>query len=131
MNKITEIVEYLTEAQIRYFGTVKDEKPQVRPIGFVMEFDGKAYFTTGEGGNIYNELQKNANFEVTAMHPEKPYHRIRFSGKAKFDAIEGAFEKFFELQPMMKDMPGVTLFSADEWEAIIYEGMQDRRTIKQ
>ncbi len=131
MNLVNEIVNYFNDAKIMYLGTVNDGKPKVRPIGFAMECEDKVYFTTGEKGSIYNELQNNPYFEVTVMHPTKPFHRIRFSAKAKFDATESTLEKFYELQPMMKEMEGTTLFSADDWEVIFYEGMQEKRIERQ
>lgn len=131
MSKITEIVQYLSEAKVMFFATVDGEKPHVRPIGFVMEYDGKAYFTTSEAGPIYAELQSNPFFEISTMHPEKPFHRIRFYGKANFDATTEVFDKYYELNPELIGMPNISLFSADNWEAVIYEGFEDKEIITQ
>ncbi|MDL2318648.1 pyridoxamine 5'-phosphate oxidase family protein [Eubacteriales bacterium OttesenSCG-928-A19] len=131
MNKITEIVNYLKEANVMYLASTKENKPKVRPIGFVMEYNGAAYFTTGEGGPIFSELRVNPYFEIAAMHPNKPFYRIRFSGKAVFDADVAAFEMYYNLNPEMKNAPNTTLFRAEQWEATIYEGVQDRRILKQ
>lgn len=131
MNKITEIVEYLKKSNAMFFATFDGEKPRVRPVGFVMEYNGDAYFTTSDIGPIYSELNSNPYFEVSVMHSEKDYHRIRFSGKAVFDATPEAFEEYFKLNPELRGVPNITLFRADEWEAIIYEGFTDRRIITQ
>ncbi len=131
MSKVTEIVEYLTEAQVMYMSTIDGHQPKVRPIGFIMEFEGSAYFTTGKGGPIHKELHANPHFEVATMHPTKPFHRIRFSGKAVFDASTEAFEKYFEKNPNLRGVEGIDLYRVDEWKATIYEGHQDRRTIEQ
>lgn len=130
MSKINEVVEYLTKSQIMYIGTNNNGKPQVRPVGFVMEHNDEAHFTTAENSGIYTNLQTNPNIEVTAMHPELDYHRIRFSGVASFDVDSSAFDKYYELNPSMKDVPNVTLYKVTDWEATFYEGFTDSRTIK-
>lgn len=129
MNKITEVIDYLQAAGVMYISTFDGQKPKVRPIGFVMEFDGQAFFTTATDGPIYNELQINPYLEIATMHPEKSFHRIRFSGKAVFDATPAAFEKYFEYNPDLRGVPNINLYRVDEWKAIIYEGFQDKKII--
>lgn len=129
MDHITEVISYLQKAEVMYLASFDGEKPHVRPVGFIMEHQGKLYLSTGIGGNIYRELKTNAYFELAAMHPEFPMHRIRVSGKANFDILPEVIEKYIELNPAMKDVPGICVYEMSEWKAVIYEGMEERREI--
>lgn len=131
MSSISEVVNYLQSAGVMYLASYDGEKPHVRPVGFIMEYKEKLYLTTGIGGNIYNDLHKNNHFELAAMHPSLPMHRIRVSGKADFHVPQDAVEKYFELNPAMKDIPGTCLYELADWSAIIYEGPTERREVSQ
>ena len=134
MNPITEVVDYLTRAKVFYFTSVDGDKPKARPFGFAMEYEGKVYFTTNNTRPVVAELQRNPHFEATVMHPDKPYHWLRFSGEAVFDATLQVKEKAFELVPNMWDFyktpanPDFAMFSAKNGEALYYEGAE-RRTV--
>lgn len=129
MDNITEVISYLQKAGAMYLASFDGEKPHVRPVGFIMEHQGKLYLSTGIGGSIYRELKTNAYFELAAMHPELPMHRIRVSGKADFDISPEVVEKYIELNPAMKDVPGICIYEMSEWKAVIYEGMEERKEI--
>ncbi len=131
MEKIKEVIKQLKNGNIMFLASFDGEKPKVRPVGFVMEFKGKMYFSTSEQGSIYRELNINPNFEVVATDSENPYNRIRVSGKVLFDKSENVYEEYYRLNPEMKNIPNMILFYMDEWEAIIYQGFQDRKIIKE
>jgi len=127
--KMNEVVEYLKKTGVMFLSSFDGEKPHVRPVGFVMEYDGKAYLTTGESGPIFDELHVNPYVEIAAMDPEMAMHRIRFSGSADFNVPSQAFDKYFELNPAMKGSKGISLFSVNDWQAVIYEGNQGKRVL--
>lgn len=129
MTHSEEMTSYLQSAGVMFLASYDGEKPHVRPIGFVMEHQGRLYLSTAIGGGIYRELETNPYCELAAMHPELPMHRIRVSGKANFEVPADAMEKYLELNPAMRDIPGVCIYELSEWKATIYEGMEERREI--
>ena len=129
MTRIEEVASYLQSAGVMFLGSYDGEKPHVRPIGFIMEHQGKLYLSTAIDGSIYRDLKTNPYCELAAMHPELPMHRIRVSGKANFEVSSDAVEKYLELDPAMKDVPGICVYELSDWKAIIYEGMENRREI--
>lgn len=129
MTHVEEVASYLQNAGVMFLGSFDGEKPHVRPVGFIMEYQGRLYLSTGIGGGIYRDLKTNAYLELAAMHPDLPMHRIRVSGKANFDISPEAMEKYLELNPAMRDVPGVCVYELSEWKAVIYEGMEERREV--
>jgi uncharacterized pyridoxamine 5'-phosphate oxidase family protein len=130
MSNLLEVTRYLQNAGVMFLASYDGELPHVRPVGFVMNHNERLYLSTGVGSNIYNDLHINENFELAALHPSLPMHRIRVSGKANFDVTESAMTKYFELNPAMKDVPGICVYELTDWKAIIYEGPQERKEIK-
>jgi len=54
----------------------------VRPFGFVMEHDGRMYFSTNNQKDCYRQMKANPRVEFCGCLPEG---WIRVSGKAVFD----------------------------------------------
>jgi len=99
--------------------------PEVRPFGFVMDWNGKPAFSTGTFKKVYNQLQTNPNVAICAYVAET-MQWMRISGKVKFtDEIE-AKRKILESMPMLKEMyksednPVLACFYIDEGEAAFY-----------
>ena len=59
-----KILEFLAENHVFYFATVDGDKPRVRPLGFVMNYEGKLYFGIGKHKASYKQLQANPNVEI-------------------------------------------------------------------
>lgn len=131
MNRLEEVFEHLTVNNVMSLASSDGVKPKVRPIGFIMKFKDRLYFSTSNQGPIYKELNSNPNFELLTFKPDEPSNRIRVSANAVFDNSNEVYEEYYRLNPEMKDVPNMALFYADNWEAIIYKGFQDRREIKQ
>lgn len=129
MTSAEEVTSYLQSAGVMFLASYDGEKPHVRPIGFIMEHQGRLYLSTAVGGNIYRELETNPYCELAAMHPELPMHRIRVSGKANFEVSSDVMEKYLELNPAMRDVPGICVYELSNWKAIIYEGTEEKRVI--
>ena len=129
MNNISEVINYFEHAGVMFLSSYDGNAPHVRPVGFIMNHNDKLYLSTGEGGNIYSDLHTNENFELAAMHPTQPMHRIRVMGKANFNVSQDVIEKYFELNPAMKNVPGICVYELANWKAIIYEGPEKRKEI--
>ena len=123
---MNEIIDFLTKSQTFYVSTLSENNmPEVRPFGFVMEWNGKPAFSTGTFKKVYSQLQANPNIAICAFIAET-MQWMRISGKVKFtDEIE-AKRKILETMPMLKDMyqsednPVLACFYIDEGEAAFY-----------
>ena len=121
-----EIIDFLAKSQTFYVSTVNDNNlPEVRPFGFVMEWNGKPAFSTGTFKKVYSQLQSNPNIAICAYTVEN-MQWMRISGKVKFtDEIE-AKRKILETMPMLKEMyksednPVLACFYIEEGEASFY-----------
>ena len=99
-----EVVTLIGEVEIFHIASIDGDKPRVRPFGFIMDFEDKIYFTTGNQKNFYKQLQKNPNVEISAMLEGGRW--VRLSGKAVFDGNKKAKEKAFQIYPDFKDLYG-------------------------
>ncbi|MGO0985104.1 pyridoxamine 5'-phosphate oxidase family protein [Clostridioides difficile] len=78
-----KIMNFLKENPTFYFATVEDNKPRVRPFGFVMNYEGRLYFGIGKHKASYKQLISNPNVEISTANKEGKW--IRIKGKAVFD----------------------------------------------
>jgi uncharacterized pyridoxamine 5'-phosphate oxidase family protein len=102
-----------------------DNRPKVRPFGFVMEWNGKPAFSTATVKPVYRQLQNNPNVEICAFMSET-MQWMRISGKVKFTDEITAKRKVLEIMPDLKKMyqseenPILTCFYIEEGEAAVY-----------
>jgi len=76
------IVAYLREVPAWYLATCVDGLPHVRPFSFAALEDGRIWFCTAKGKDVYHQLQDNPSFELCAWHPGHPW--VIVEGKAVF-----------------------------------------------
>ncbi|MDR2957378.1 MAG: pyridoxamine 5'-phosphate oxidase family protein [Coriobacteriales bacterium] len=76
------IVSYLTAIPAWYLATSVDNRPHVRPFSFAAVEDGKVWFCTSKGKDVYDELLINPWFELSAWQPGHPW--VVVAGKAVF-----------------------------------------------
>ena len=63
MNKI---VEFLNANPVQYLATVgRDGKAKCRPFMFSDELEGKLWFCTNNQENVYKDMQKNPEIEIS------------------------------------------------------------------
>ena len=121
---MSRAAELLGEAQVFHIATVDGDQARVRPFGFVMDFDGKVYFTTGNMKDFYAQAKKNPKVEMSAMLPDGRW--IRVNGVAVFDGNSAAKERAFELFDGFKniyqspDNPTFEVFYLDNLSATVY-----------
>ena len=97
MNKV---VEFLHANPVQYVATVgRDGKAKCRPFMFIDEMDGKLWFCTNNTKDVYKDIQKNPNIEVTVSSPS--YEWIRLHGKAVFENNMAAKEMCMQ-NPIVK-----------------------------
>ena len=88
MNKI---VEFLNTNPVQYLATVgRDGKAKRRPFMFSDELEGKLWFCTNSPEDVYKDMQKNPEVEISVSSPE--YAWLRLHGKAVFENNKAAKE---------------------------------------
>ena len=123
---MNEIIDFLAKSQTFYVSTVNENNlPEVRPFGFVMEWNGKPAFSTGTFKKVYGQLQANPNIAICAYTAET-MQWMRISGKVKFTEDIEAKRKILESMPFLKEMyksednPALGCFYIEEGEACFY-----------
>ena len=101
MNKI---VEFLNANPVQYLATVgRDGKAKCRPFMFSDELEGKLWFCTNNQEDVYKDMQKNSEIEISVSSPE--YAWIRLHGKAVFENNMAAKEMCIQ-NPIVKGQYG-------------------------
>ena len=78
MNKV---IEFLNENPVQYLATVgRDGKAKCRPFMFAGEFDGKLWFCTNSTKDVYKDMQKNPEIEIS-VKPAPPTPGFVFTAK--------------------------------------------------
>ena len=80
---MNDVIKFLEENPIQYLATIGlDGKPKVRPFMFILERDGKLYFSTSNKKPLYKEIKKLPFIEIVTASPEFVW--FRFKGKVVF-----------------------------------------------
>lgn len=77
-----EIIDFLNANAMGSLATVKENKPCVRPWGFMLEQDGKLWFCTANNKEVFSQLKKNPAIEFCST--SKEYVTVRISGEVTF-----------------------------------------------
>jgi len=99
MNKA---VQFLKECKTFYLATVDGERARVRPFGAVAEFEGKVYICTNSEKDVYRQMIRNPNIELSATKESGEW--IRIAAKAVVDSRNEAKEAMFGEYPNLRDM---------------------------
>jgi uncharacterized pyridoxamine 5'-phosphate oxidase family protein len=115
-----EVFDFLAANRPFYLATVEGNAPRVRPMGFIMEREGKIWFGMGTHKNVYKQLQANPMVEITATNPDSNW--VRVSGEAVFDPRPELFQAALEAMPQLKDIypeggPKMGIFSLAKGKA--------------
>ncbi|MGF6907285.1 pyridoxamine 5'-phosphate oxidase family protein [Fusobacterium sp. PH5-44] len=100
-----EILKFLNKAGIFYLATTHGNQPHVRPLGFVMEYDGKLMFCTSNNKNMYKQLVANPNAELSCVDSDN--NTLRITGKVVFATSRDTQQKALETMPMLSKMYSV------------------------
>lgn len=94
---MTTAIEYLKANPVFHIATVEDNKARVRPFGFSMARDGALYFCTNNTKEVYQQLVKNPDVEVSVVGQDGTWLRIR--GQIAVDSSLEAKTQAFEEAP--------------------------------
>ena len=100
-------LDFLVAAKVFYLATDDGGQPRVRPLGLVMEFDGKICFSTNNQKPMFAQMQANPKVEICAAAPDGRW--LRLCGNARFVTSRAAKQKALDTMPMLARM-----YSADD-----------------
>ncbi len=100
-----EVLDFLNKAGVYFLATAYDDQPHVRPIGFVMDYNGKLAFCTGNNKSMCKQLAANPKIEIACYDGQGNTLRIR--GKAVFATSEETQRRAFEVMPALSGMYAV------------------------
>lgn len=79
-----KVVEFLQENPVQYLATVgRDGKAKCRPFMFAGEMDGKLWFCTNNTKDVFKDMQKNPEVEISVSSPS--YAWLRLHGRTVFE----------------------------------------------
>jgi uncharacterized pyridoxamine 5'-phosphate oxidase family protein len=89
-------LEFIKTSPVFHIATVDGAKARVRPFGFIMKRNNKLYFCTNKTKDVYKQLKKNPDIEISDMG-NNVWLRIR--GRIAFDETREAKGQVFEQSP--------------------------------
>jgi uncharacterized pyridoxamine 5'-phosphate oxidase family protein len=89
--------QFLKANPVFHLATVDGNKARVRPFGFSMIRNDKLYFCTNKSKDVYKQLVRNPEIEVSAMGSDGTW--LRISGKVTIDDTRDAKAQAFTEAP--------------------------------
>jgi uncharacterized pyridoxamine 5'-phosphate oxidase family protein len=116
-----EVLNFLKENKVFYLATTDGDQPHVRPMGFVMEYDGKLTFGTSNQKDMCKQLAANSKVEICCVAAN--YDTLRICGKVVFCTSEQSQRQALEVMPALGKMYAVgdgkfELFSLENAQAV-------------
>ncbi|MDR3303470.1 MAG: pyridoxamine 5'-phosphate oxidase family protein [Treponema sp.] len=102
-----KIVQFLKDCKMFFLATSDGDQARVRPMGFVMVYEGKLCFATSNNKPMFRQMKANPKVELCATMPDGK--TLRVSGSVGFLSTRDAKEKALEVAPQLKRM-----YSADD-----------------
>jgi len=98
-------LEFLNKVGVYYLATTEGDQARVRPLGFVMECNGKLAFCTSNQKKMYKQLNDNPKVEICCI--DQKFNTLRISGIAVFATSEETQTKALEVMPDLSKMYSV------------------------
>lgn len=99
-----QVLNFLKEARVFYLATADGDQPRVRPLGFVMDWDGKLTFCTSNEKNMYKQLTANSKVEIGTFNGKET---LRICGTAAVITSPETQKKALEVMPDLGKMYSV------------------------
>jgi uncharacterized pyridoxamine 5'-phosphate oxidase family protein len=96
------VLEYLKANPVFHLATVDGNKARVRPFGFVMKRRNRLYFSTNNTKDVYKQLVKYPDIEISDMGADGTWLRVR--GKIAFDDSHEAKVQAFEESAKLREL---------------------------
>jgi uncharacterized pyridoxamine 5'-phosphate oxidase family protein len=97
-----KILTFLKEAGTFYLATDEGGQPRVRPLGFVMLYEGKLTFCTNNTKPMWKQMKANTKVEIWAV--SKDMKTLRITGTVSFVTSPASQKKALETAPMLSHM---------------------------
>ncbi len=125
-----EVIDFLNNSKVYYLATTDGNTPHVRPLGFVMEYNGKLAFCTNNQKDMYRQMVANPMVEISCVDADM--NTLRICGKAKFCTNEDSQKKALDIMPMLGSMYAVgdgkfEIFCLDEPKAVCVSMKGDKK----
>lgn len=120
-----EVLQFIQANKVFFLATVDGDRPKLRPLGFVMEYEGKIYFGVGQQKEVYRQMEANPKVQICSVAQDG--HWLRLSGKAVFDMRPEVFEAAVKVLPVLGEMYSPALgnklgtFYLTEAQGLIYD----------
>ena len=101
---ISTAYEFLKANPVFHLATVEGSAARVRPFGFTMVYNNKLYICTNKTKEVFKQMQKNPEIEISDMGTEGAWLRIH--GKiAVDDSYEAKSQAFREGSTLLQIYP--------------------------
>ncbi len=102
---MNQVIDFLNKAGVFYLATTDGGQPRVRPMGFVMECEGKLAFCTGNKKAMYEQLKANPKIEICAYDGQG--NTLRICGEAAFITTNETQQKALDTMPNLSGLYSV------------------------
>ena len=92
-------IDFLKKAKVFYLATAEEDQPHVRPIGFVMEYEGKPAFYSDSRKKVYKQMKANPKVAFCAV--DDKMNTMRVTGKVRWITSEETKKAALEAMPML------------------------------
>jgi uncharacterized pyridoxamine 5'-phosphate oxidase family protein len=132
-----EVLKFLADNRPFYLATLDGAQARVRPLGFVMEFEGRIYFGVGDQKAVYRQMKASPQVEISAtasQAPDSPW--LRLTGRAVFDNRPELWAAALKAMPQLAALYPETgparlaAFHLQDAEAVFYDMKGSVRQVK-
>lgn len=129
---MNEIYDFLKNSGVYFLATVDGDTPKVRPFGTIEIFENKLYIQTGKSKDVYKQIEKNNNVEISAFNNGR---WIRITGKLIPDDRREAKKDMLDKNPQLRGMyneddDNTIVLYLDSYKAVIYSFTEPPRVIE-
>ena len=96
------VLEYLKSNPVFHLATVDGTKARVRPFGFAMKRNNRLYFSTNNTKDVYKQLVKSPDIEISDMGADGTWLRVR--GRIEFDESYETKVQAFEQSAKLREL---------------------------
>lgn len=131
---MSEVLDFLRANKVFFLATAQGDQPKARPLGFVMEYEGRIYFGVGNHKDVYKQMKANPKVEIVSCAADGRW--LRFHGTAVFDDRPPVFEAAVAALPFLKEIygapdgPKLGAFYLTEAEAVFYDMKGPVKTVR-
>lgn len=111
-----EAFDFLRENKDVAFGTVENNRPNLRVFQVMLIKDHTLYFATSPKKQVYKQILANPKIEILGM---KGNISVRMSGKASFDVPEDIQKEIYQTNSILSDL-------YPSYDAMVYFSMNVR-----